>query len=331
MAHIHIKPNWQLPERAATPEHVYLNRRQILAAMGIGAIGATGLSGLLARTAAAATEPTDVQQTLQGLRKLNAPRDPQFPLPKGRTLTPEKVAAEYNNFYEFGTYKDIWAKAAALTTEPWSLEVSGLVDHPHTYDVDELLRTMPLQERIYRHRCVEAWSMVVPWVGFPLRELIKKAGPKSGAKFVRMTTFMRPSEAPEQKPGGWFGSREPWPYTEGLTLAEATNELALMGVGIYGHVLPNQHGAPIRLIVPWKYGFKSIKSIVKLELVADEPATFWHTMVPNEYGFQSNVNPKIPHPRWSQAFEKDIGTRERVPTLLYNGYGDYVAGLYPPA
>jgi len=323
MAHFHRKPAWHLPERMATSEHVYINRRQVLAAMGIAA--AAGVGGLLASPAQAAPARS-LQETLAGLRDLKAPRNEQFKV--SDPMTAPEVAAQYNNFYEFGTDKDIWPLAHNLTTKPWTLEVSGMVDKPATYDVDELMRAMPLEERVYRFRCVEAWSMVVPWVGFPLREVIKRAGPKADARFVRMTTFMRPQEAPEQAKKAWFGPAEPWPYTEGLTLEEATNELALLVVGIYGRVLPNQHGAPIRLIVPWKYGYKSIKSIVKIELVDEQPATFWNTLVPTEYGFESNVNPMVPHPRWSQAFERDIGTRERKPTLLYNGYASYVGGMY---
>ncbi len=211
------------------------------------------------------------------------------------------------------------------------MEVTGLVDKPRTFDVDDLLKRMPLEERVYRFRCVEAWSMVVPWVGFPLRELLKAVAPQSGAKYVTMTTFLRPEEARRQGLKSWFGPGEPWPYTEGLTIAEATHDLTLLTVGIYGQVLPKQFGAPIRLIVPWKYGFKNIKSIVRIELTDKQPETFWHTLVPHEYGFVSNVNPKVPHPRWSQAHERDIGTRTRKPTLPYNGYAEQVAHLYKEA
>jgi len=325
MHHIHRRPGWALPERDATPESTYLNRRQILAGMGFAAVGTAGLLGGLPGRAQAA-QTTKLSETYTGLTPLKEARNPSFNITAG--VTPEDIAAQYNNFYEFGTDKDIWALASKLTPLPWTLEVSGMVDHPGTYDVEKLLKTMPLEERVYRHRCVEAWSMIVPWVGFPLHALLKKVGPKSGAKFVRFTTFMRPSEAGEQGKKSWFGPKEPWPYTEGLTLAEASNDLTLVSVGIFGHVLPNQHGAPIRIVTPWKYGYKSIKSIVKLELTDEQPATFWNTLVPSEYGFTSNVNPKIPHPRWSQAFERDIGTRTRKPTLLYNGYEKFVGGLY---
>jgi sulfoxide reductase catalytic subunit YedY len=205
-----------------------------------------------------------------------------------------------------------------------------LVHKPRSYDVDDLIKRMPLEERVYRFRCVEAWSMVVPWTGFPVKALLEEVQPMAGAKFVQMTTFLNPEVAPRQQESR-FGFGEPWPYTEGLTIAEATNELTLFVVGIYGHLLPKQHGAPIRLIVPWKYGFKSIKSIVKIELTEKQPATFWNTLVPSEYGFESNVNPRVPHPRWSQAFERVIGTGARIPTQLYNGYAAQVAQLYPRA
>jgi methionine sulfoxide reductase catalytic subunit len=328
MAHHHRKPAWRLPEREATPEQAYLNRRQILAALGLAAAG-TGLGGLLPRPAHAAA-PGTLQDTISGLQALHAPRSARFQV--DGTMTPPEVAGQYNNFYEFSREKDdVWLLASKLTTRPWTIEVGGMVDKPGTYDVEALMRSMPMEERVYRFRCVEAWSMVVPWTGFPFRELLKKVGPKAGAKFVAMTTFMRPAEAPEQASKPWFGPALPWPYTEGLTLEEASNELTLLSVGLYGHVLPNQHGAPIRLVVPWKYGFKNIKSIVKIELTDKRPATFWNELVPSEYGFVSNVNPKIPHPRWSQAFERDIGTRSRKPTLLYNGYADYVGGLYKEA
>jgi sulfoxide reductase catalytic subunit YedY len=197
--------------------------------------------------------------------------------------------------------------------------------------VDDLIRRMPVEERMYRFRCVEAWSMVVPWLGFPLQALLKEAQPKAGAKFVKFTTFHRPQEAPRQSKTSLFAPAEPFPYTEGLTLAEAANELTLLTVGAYGKVLARQNGAPIRLIAPWKYGFKNIKSIVKIELVAVQPPTFWNILIPHEYGFESNVEPQVPHPRWSQAFEQDISTRQRKPTLYLNGYESFVGHLYKKA
>ena len=323
MANIHLRKGWQLPERAATPESAFVNRRQVLAAMGL---GAAGMAGLWAHPALGAPSRS-LKDTVTGLPRLNARRNPDFKVPD--PLTPPEIAGQYNNFYEFSREKDdVWELAGKLTTQPWQLEVSGLVDKPRTFDVDDLIRRMPIEERVYRFRCVEAWAMVVPWVGFPLRALLKEVGPRSGARYVAMTTFLRPEEAPRQSLKPWFGQGEPWPYTEGLTVAEAMNELTLLSVGLYGQILPKQHGAPIRLIVPWKYGYKSIKSIVKIELTAERPETFWNILVPSEYGFVSNVNPKVPHPRWSQAFERDIGTRGRKPTLPYNGYESYVGDLY---
>jgi sulfoxide reductase catalytic subunit YedY len=203
------------------------------------------------------------------------------------------------------------------------VEVAGLVVRPRTYDIDDLVRAFPLEERVYRHRCVEAWAMAVPWTGFPLAALIQSAEPLPAARFVRFVSFHRPSQA-----GGQSDRSQPWPYNEGLTLDEATNELAFIATGMYGHPLLKQHGAPVRLVVPWKYGFKSAKSIVRVELTARQPATFWNTMAPHEYDFAANVNPDVPHPRWSQRTERMLGTDEVRPTQLYNGYGEWVAKLY---
>ncbi len=210
-----------------------------------------------------------------------------------------------------------------FTTEPWTVEVYGLVNHPKKYALEDLLKKFPQKERIYRLRCVEAWSMVIPWTGFPLASLLKEVEPTSGAKYVRFETVYRPEEMPGQKSPFY-----PWPYQEGLRLDEAMNDLAILATGLYGQPLPKPDGAPIRLVVPWKYGFKSIKSIVKIELVTDQPATLWNTTDPNEYGFYSNVNPDRPHPRWSQASERRIGELGRRPTLKFNGYAEQVASLY---
>ena len=241
-----------------------------------------------------------------------------------RQMTDEVVAATYNNYYEFTTSKStVWKKVEKFKTRPWEIEISGLVEKPMTLDMDDLMKQMPLEERIYRFRCVEAWAMVVPWIGFPMKALLEKVKPKAEAKYVRMLTFLDADIAPQQN-----DFRLPWPYFEGVTLAEAMNDLTLLTVGIYGHILPPQHGAPVRLIVPWKYGFKSIKSIVSIELTDQKPRTFWNTLAPREYDFEANVNPNVPHPRWSQASERMIGTGKRHPTLIYNGYGDTVAHLY---
>jgi sulfoxide reductase catalytic subunit YedY len=247
-----------------------------------------------------------------------------------RPITDESLAGSYNNFYEFGGNKSIWLKAQNLPTENWKVEVTGLVKNPQTYDLDEIKKRFPIEERIYRFRCVEAWSMVLPWVGFPMKELIKAVEPTSQAKFVRFTSFYDENIMP----GPTLSFRAlPWPYTEGLRIEEMANELAFFAIGIYGEELPKQHGAPIRAVLPWKYGFKGAKSIVKVEFLAEQPATYWHSLIPNEYGFVANVNPNVPHPRWSQATEKFISdgpdlSWEIKETLLYNGYEEYVGELY---
>jgi sulfoxide reductase catalytic subunit YedY len=322
---IRTRKDWELPERAVTPEPAYWKRRTVIKGMGLAAIGSAGLmyaGGLFA-------QDERMLKDLAGLQKVAARHNDMYQV-GDRPMTDQEVAARYNNFYEFSRDKDdIFEQAADFKPRPWAVEVGGLVNKPRAYDVDDLMKRMPIEERIYRFRCVEAWSMVVPWTGFPLKALLDEVQPKSGAKFVKMTTFMNPQVARRQKDTGGYG--EPWPYTEGLTMAEAYNELTLLSVGIYGHVLPKQHGAPIRLVVPWKYGFKNIKSIVKIELVEKQPPTFWNTLAPSEYGFESNVNPRVPHPRWSQAFERVIQTGKRVPTLLYNGYAEQVGAMYSNA
>jgi sulfoxide reductase catalytic subunit YedY len=229
----------------------------------------------------------------------------------------------YNNYYEFSTQKEaVNSISQDFTTEPWTVEVSGLVNNPKTYGIEDLLK-FPQEERIYRLRCVEAWSMVIPWTGFPLASLLKEAEPTSEANFVRFETVYRPEEMPGQKSPFY-----PWPYQEGLRLDEAMHDLTILATGLYGMPMPNPNGAPIRLVVPWKYGFKSIKSIVKIELTAEQPATLWNSIGSNEYGFYSNVNPERSHPRWSQASERRIGELGRRPTLMFNGYAAEVASLY---
>lgn len=250
-----------------------------------------------------------------------------------RPLTEQKFASRFNNYYEFGQNKTIWSEAQALPVKPWQVEVTGLVNNPQTYDLDDLRQAFPLEERVYRFRCVEAWAMVVPWIGFPMKLLLAAADPKPAAKFVRFESFYDP----DITSGPTFSLSDlPWPYHEGLRLEEMANELAFFAVGIYGRTLPKQHGAPIRAVLPWKYGFKGAKSIVKVEFTAEQPTTYWNTLSPNEYGFEANVDPNVPHPRWSQATEKLIGSGsqgdwERRPTVIYNGYGDYVAQLYAGA
>lgn len=311
MPNVIIRPGWHLPEKAATPEHVYRNRRQFLRDLGVGSAGLALATPLHA--AAARTYPF--------------PRNAEFD-PKGVRLSDEAYVTGYNNFYEFTTSKTAVKRLTGkFVIAPWEVEIAGLVEKPMKVSVDELITTMPMEERVYRFRCVEAWSMIVPWTGFPLSKLIEKVSPKSEAKFVKFVTFHRPDQAP-----GFNESPEyPWPYTEGLRMDEAMNPLTLVTTGLYGKPLPKQNGAPIRIVVPWKYGYKSIKSIVKIEFVARQPKTLWETLAPNEYPFESNVNPRVPHPRWSQATERLIDTGNRVNTQLYNGYGEYVAKLYNKA
>ena len=319
MAHIKIPKGWEIPENQVTSESDYINRRKFIKDLGLASAGT-----LLFSTSNACAQSRGVEKQLEPFRAqtLDAVNNPNFTVE--RQMTDEVTAATYNNYYEFTTSKStVWKKVEKFKTRPWELEISGLVEKPMTLDVDDLIKEMPLEERIYRFRCVEAWAMVVPWIGFPMKALLEKVQPKAEAKYVRMLTFLDADMAPQQR-----DPRLPWPYFEGLTLAEAMNDLTILTVGIYGHILPPQHGAPIRLIAPWKYGFKSIKSIVSIELTDQQPRTFWNTLAPREYGFEANVNPNVPHPRWSQASERMIGTGERLPTLIYNGYGDAVAHLY---
>jgi sulfoxide reductase catalytic subunit YedY len=317
---------WEIPDREVTSEAVFWNRRHVLQAMGFTGLGLA--AGLRPGPASAAAKNGKAIPGLQEKPPVPdlypAKRNPKFNL--DLPLSDEYAASTYNNFYEFSDSKDAWPLGEKFVTHPWTVEVSGLVKKPRTWDVEEILRKVPLEERVYRFRCVEAWSMVVPWTGIPLAAFVKLVDPLPSAKFIRFTTFMRPDQAPGQKPS--FFGRLPWPYTEGLTVGEATNELAMLVTGMYGHPTPKQNGAPFRLIAPWKYGYKNIKSIVKMEFITDQPATFWNTLVPHEYDFWSNVNPKVPHPRWSQATERLVDTGERKPTLLYNGYAEFVAHLY---
>jgi methionine sulfoxide reductase catalytic subunit len=306
---------WEMPERLATPEHLVFNRRSLL----IGAAGAGALALVPGAALAAAADSKWQGYPLPNLYP--AKRDPKYKL--DRKITDEKINDNYNNFYEFGTSKDIAEAAQALPVLPWTVKIDGMVEKPVEIGIDDLIRKMTLEERLYRHRCVEAWSMAIAWTGFPFRKLADFAKPLGSAKFVKLTTFMDSKIAPGQRLT-WF----PWPYVEGLAMAEATNDLAFIATGCYGHPMDKQHGAPLRLVVPWKYGFKSIKSIVQITFVDKQPLGMWQQLQPSEYGFWANVNPKVPHPRWSQATEEVIGTGERVATQLFNGYGEYVAGIY---
>lgn len=304
--------SWHLNEAQATPEEIFINRRGFIAGAGalVGSIAATPFAPAFGATAA------DPSAALYPVK-----RNPAFTLE--RAITPEKVNAAYNNFYEFGSHKGIAKAAQALPIRPWQVRIDGDVEKDITIDIDELLAKMPLEERLYRHRCVEAWSMTIPWSGFALKALVDFARPLSSAKYLRMETFHKPKIARGQRQT-WY----PWPYVEGVSLAEATNDLAFLATGAYGKPAAKQFGAPLRLALPWKYGFKSIKSIVRFTFTAKRPVSFWEEINAREYGFWANVNPKVSHPRWSQASERVLGTNERIATRLFNGYGEQVADLY---
>ena len=308
---IKIKRGWELPESAATPEGVYLRRRHFLAAAGITIASPLALAG-----AAQADDTADPSAALYPVK-----RNEKYKL--DRDITPEPLSTHYNNYYEFDSGKDLADLAQALPIRPWTVTIDGMVEKPQTIDIDTLLKQMPLEERVYRHRCVEAWSMAVPWSGFPLKNLVDFAQPQSSAKYVRFETFNNPDVAPGMS-AAWY----PWPYIEGLTMEEATNELAFMVTGMYGKPVPKQNGAPLRLATPWKYGFKSAKGIVKITFTDQQPLSYWEQLQASEYGFWANVNPEVPHPRWSQADERPLGKDGTVPTQLFNGYGEFVAPLY---
>jgi methionine sulfoxide reductase catalytic subunit len=316
---IKIPRGWEIPERLATPEHVYLNRRNFLAGASAAALG--GIAGLLPGAGLRAAGPSAPGSP--ELAPLKAPRNSKYKV--DHPITSEMVATRFNNYYEFTEVKnEVWQLAQNFHARPWQIEIKGEVEKHRKVDVDELIRQMPLEERLYHHRCVEAWTIYVPWIGFPMKKFVEWCTPTSKARYVRMVSYFRPSEAVGQARATWY----PWPYYEGLTMEEATNELALLVVGMYGKMLPNQNGAPIRLHTPWKYGYKSIKGITQFEFTSKQPSNFWNAVVPAEYDFWANVNPNKPHPRWSQATERLVETGERIPTQMYNGYGEYVAYLY---
>ncbi|WP_299934598.1 protein-methionine-sulfoxide reductase catalytic subunit MsrP [uncultured Nitratireductor sp.] len=317
MPAIHRRPRWAVAEHAATPEDVFANRRTILKGLGLG-MGAIAGAGMLPGMARAKGEDDAAARTAA---LYPAERNTAYTIE--RDVTPEDVSSAYNNFYEFGSHKQIARAAQALPTHPWDIEIDGLVEKPMTIAFEDLAKRMPLEERLYRHRCVEAWSMTVPWTGFPLSALLALASPLSSARYVRFETFNDPSVAGGQKQV-WY----PWPYVEGVTMEEAGNDLAFMVTGVYGKPLAKQFGAPLRLALPWKYGFKSIKSIRRISFTEERPVSFWEEIAASEYGFWANVNPQVPHPRWSQAEERVLHTGETVPTQLFNGYGEEVAALY---
>lgn len=323
---IRVPPSWHICENKVTDASVYFNRRNFIKSI----IGAGIGASLIPLTGCEKSSSQPLLENSLKLTKLdNYQKNKNF-VNVGRPVTEEILAGQYNNFYEFGGTKNIWSEAQKLPLDNWKVEVTGLVKNPTTYDLDDLKTKFPLEERIYRFRCVEAWSMVLPWIGFPMKALIQAVEPTSKAKFVRFSSFYDSKITPG--PGFHLGSL-PWPYQESLKIEEMANELAFFAVGVYGHDLPKQHGAPLRMVTPWKYGFKGAKSIVKIEFLEKQPPTYWHTLVPNEYDFEANVNPNKPHPRWSQATEKFISkgpglSWEIKETLPYNGYGQYVSSLY---
>ncbi len=326
---VHIRKPWHLPQKLHTTPEVYHNRgvhrREFLKLLGIGGVGlfAAGQVGCQQGTdeeISAAGKVAELPEVITTI--FPARRNEAFEY--GRDETAQAEAARYTNFYEFTTTKNSWRYVADFQPTPWTLEVTGLCAKPTIFDLDQIYRDFPQEERAYRFRCVETWAMCVPWTGFPLHKLLAAVEPLPSATFVEFETFNRPSEAPGIADNPHF----PWPYREGLTMAEAANELTLLTTGIYGEALPKQHGAPLRVVIPWKYGFKGGKSIVRITLTDKQPATFWNTYNPREYGFQANVDPEVDHPRWSQARERMLGSGEMFDTLKYNGYGDYVASLY---
>ncbi len=290
--HIVRRKGWEIPESKVTPESLAINRRAILAAVP----GMAILSPAMA--------------------------DPNPAYPAGRAVTDEKSATTYNNYYEFSESKNIWRQAQKLHQRPWTVKIDGLVKQPRTLDLDDLLKQVTTEERIYRHRCVETWAMTVPWSGFPLSQLLTIAEPLGSAKYVVFETIQ------DKTMDGLGAPFYPWPYTEGLAIDEAANDLAFMVTGMYGKPVPPQNGGPLRIALPWKYGFKSAKSIVKISFTEKRPKTFWEGIQSSEYGFWANVNPAVAHPRWSQATERLLGSDERVPTQLFNGYAEQVAALY---
>jgi methionine sulfoxide reductase catalytic subunit len=310
-----MKNLWQDPKITSseiTPEAVYINRRKFMQ-LGAAVLGGAVLNACVGHNPSSPVVTASVPDYPEGIKD-----------ERGDPLTEYKAVTGYNNFYEFSLGKEeVAGEARQLKTSPWEVRVDGLVENPKTYAIEDILSHFPRQERVYRLRCVEGWSMVIPWLGFPLADLLKDVIPLSDARYVKFTTLKRPEEMP-----GQFNPSFPWPYTEGLRLDEAMHNLTLLSTGLYGKELPNQNGAPIRLVVPWKYGFKSIKSIVRIELVKDQPPTMWSSIAPEEYGFYSNVNPGKDHPRWSQESERRIGEFQRRPTLMFNGYEKEVAALY---
>ena len=324
---IKIPVGWEIPERLVTPEHLVINRRHLL--RGAGAVALTGaLAGC--DKATDARNPAANAGAQAGGAAAPDPTASMYPFKRNasytvdRPVTPENIVTSYNNYYEFGVEKDDPVRnAGRLPIRPWEISFEGMVEKPIKTDFDTLIKAMPLEERVYRHRCVETWSFVAPWSGFPMKALVDFARPTSGAKYLVMKSWVNTDVAPAQNMV-WV----PWPYTEGLTIEEASNEMTFLVTGAYGKPLAKQNGSPLRLVTPWKYGFKSTKGIQHFIFTDQRPKTYWMALGPDEYGFWANVNPQVPHPRWSQSSEEILGTGERVPTQLYNGYGAQVASLY---
>jgi sulfoxide reductase catalytic subunit YedY len=330
-----MKKSWQLPESEVTDKSVYLNRRQLMQGAGAallsglaapGALSATNLDRTIAKTAVPGPHTSNAPAWLRSKVQAASPGE----ITTSEDLTPYEYIAQYNNFYEFGTGKgDPFENAQDFVTDPWSLEISGEAELTGKFQLEDILQPHSLEERIYRLRCVEAWSMVVPWIGFPLADLIKRFKPTSKAKYVKFKTLYDPEQMPGQ--ASRFRAID-YPYVEGLRMDEAMNELAFIGLGLYGEVMPPQNGAPLRLVVPWKYGFKSIKSIVSIEFTELQPKTTWERSNPREYGFYANVNPNVDHPRWSQATERrlpnSLFSPNRIDTQKFNGYEEQVGKLY---
>ncbi len=302
--HIMRRRGWEIPEHKVTPEAVVMGRRGLL-------------GGAIALAAGPVLADSPPAMRLGAVGSVNDKYRP------GRALTAEKAAETYNNYYEIDESKDLWQAAQKVQTDPWSIQIGGMVSKPRTIALEDLFKQVGFEERIYRHRCVEAWAMTVPWTGFPLRQLMKICDPLASAKYLVVQTAEQPKNMP-----GLDSPTYPWPYIEGLAIDEAANDLAFVSSGLFGKPLPKQNGGPIRLTVPWKYGFKSAKALAKISFTDKQPVNFWQAIAPTEYGFWANVNPGVPHPRWSQAQERLIGTSEIVPTVIYNGYGDFVTSLY---
>ena len=330
MANIILRPDWALPESACTTKAAYTNRRKFIQALGLGSIGFAAMGGCSAESRGMVDGPLDKIPKNAPRDGFPAPRNEAYQVPE-REITERLVASSYNNFYEFinqGDLKNVWPLVDDYKPFPWTLEVRGQVAKRQTWDLEELIKSMPLEERVCRFRCVEAWSMTIPWTGFPLARLIERCEPKSSASYVKFTCVSRPDQLPGQKRATWY----PWPYFEALRMDEAMNELAFVAVGMYGEPLPKQNGSPLRLVLPWKYGYKGPKAVTRIEFTRRQPGTFWNELQPREYGFLSNVNPNIPHPRWTQASEKFLpseGVERRIRTQIFNGYDEWVGHLYP--